>query len=54
MAASPSSKPGYRMLGAIIENSGGNLFVKFTGPEKTIAANRGKFEQLLDSFNKDR
>lgn len=44
---------GYRLLGAIIENPSGNVFLKFTGPEKTVAANEGKFEQLLDSFQKD-
>lgn len=46
------AKTGYRMLGAIIENPGGNLFVKFTGPAKTIAANQPKFDQLLASFDK--
>jgi hypothetical protein len=50
----PTAKPGYRMLGAIIENPAGNIFLKFTGPAKTIAANQGKFEQLLGSFDKDR
>jgi len=48
-----AGKPGYRMLGAIIENPGGNIFLKFTGPAKTIAANQSKFEQLLGSFDKD-
>jgi len=47
------AKTGYRMLGAIIENPGGNIFLKFTGPEKTIAANRAKYEQLLGSIDKD-
>ena len=41
---------GYRLLGAILENPGGNLFIKFTGPAKTIAANQSKFQQLLNSF----
>jgi hypothetical protein len=41
---------GYRLLGAIIEAPGGNLFVKLTGPMKTIAANQQKFEQLVASF----
>jgi hypothetical protein len=52
MAASKSSKPGYRLLGAIVEGPGGNLFVKFTGPAKTVTANQAKFEQLLKSFQK--
>jgi hypothetical protein len=43
---------GYRLLGAIIESPGGNVFIKFTGPAKTMAANQAKFQQLLDSFEK--
>jgi len=36
-------KPGYRMLGAIVENSRRQrVFSKFTGPAKTIAANQSK------------
>jgi hypothetical protein len=49
--ASSRSVPGYRLLGAIVEGPGGNVFVKFTGPAKTIAANQQKFEQLLTSFH---
>ncbi len=33
-------RPNYRMLAAIIETGGaGNYFLKFYGPEKTVAAN---------------
>jgi len=42
-----------RMIAAIIEGPGGNLFLKFTGPAKTIAANQVKFEQLVGSFQKE-
>ena len=42
--------PGYRLLGAIVEAPGGNIFVKFTGPLKTVAANQQKFDQLIASF----
>jgi hypothetical protein len=52
--ASSQSVPGYRLLGAIVEGPGGNIFVKFTGPAKTIAANGQKFEQLLASFHVDK
>ena len=48
-----SSKAGTRMLTAIIEGPGGNLFVKFTGPEKTVTGNLAKFESLVGSFHKD-
>jgi hypothetical protein len=53
MAAAQAPAAGYRLLGAIVEGPGGNLFVKFTGPEKTIAANQQMFEQLLASFQKE-
>jgi len=46
--------PGYRLLGAIVEGPGGNVFVKFTGPGKTIAANQQKFEQFLTSFQREK
>lgn len=55
MAASPRAVPGYRLLGAVVEGPGGNnIFVKFTGPSKTIAANQATFEQLLASFQADK
>jgi hypothetical protein len=50
MAPAGSVVPGYRLLGAIVEGPGGSVFVKFTGPAKTVAANAQKFEQLLSSF----
>lgn len=45
-------KQGYRLLGAVVEGPGGNIFLKFTGPGKTVAANQGKFDQMLASFSK--
>jgi hypothetical protein len=42
--------PGYRLIGAVVQGPGGNVFVKFTGPAMTVAANQGKFEELLASF----
>jgi hypothetical protein len=54
MAASSPPVPGYRLLGAIVTGPGGNLFVKFTGPAKTIAANQQKFEQMLASLQPDK
>jgi hypothetical protein len=50
MAASQQTLPGYRLLGAVVEGPGGNIFVKFTGPIRTIGANQQKYEQLLNSF----
>jgi hypothetical protein len=43
----------YRLLGAIIEGPEGTVFVKLTGPAKTVAARRAEFEQLLGSFVKE-
>ena len=53
MAASKSVQKNYRLLGAIIEGPGGNVFIKFTGPAKTIAARQPDFEQFLNSFEKE-
>ncbi len=53
MATTRTTKPHYRLLGAIIENPGGNIFLKFAGPERTIAANERNFTQLLESFRKE-
>ena len=53
-ASVPQTVTGYRLLGAIVEGPRGNVFVKFTGPAKTIAANQPKFEQLLASFQPDK
>jgi hypothetical protein len=52
-AATQRAVADYRLLAAIIVAPAGNVFVKFTGPTKTIAANQQKFEQLLASFQQD-
>lgn len=53
MAKEKSVKSGYRLLGAVIEGRGGNVFLKFTGPTKTIAANEAAFQQMVSSFDKE-
>jgi hypothetical protein len=45
-------KPGYRLLGAIIEAPSGEVFFKMTGPAKTIAAAQDEFQTLLKSVKK--
>jgi hypothetical protein len=50
MMASPKAVPGYRLLGAIVEGPGGNVFFKLTGPAKTIASHQKNFDQLLASI----
>ena len=51
----PTAQPGpaitgYRMLGAIVEGPQGSIFIKFTGPAKTVAANQAAFENMLASL----
>ena len=43
-------KPGFRMLGAIIEAPEGNVFVKLTGPEETVLSADGEFQAFLNSL----
>jgi hypothetical protein len=40
-------QPGYRLLGAVIEGTGGPWFFKATGPEATLAAAREPFVAML-------
>ena len=54
MASGQSSARDYRLLGAIVEGPHGNVFVKFTGPMKTIAENQKKFDQLVASFEPEK
>ncbi len=53
MTSSKSVQNNYRLLGAIVEGPSGDVFVKLTGPAKTVAASQTKFEQLLDSFDQE-
>lgn len=53
MAKQASSNANYRLLGAIVEGPGGNIFIKFAAPEKTVARNQPKFDQLINSFGKE-
>lgn len=52
MTAQPP-KADNRMLAAIIEGPGGNIFIKYTGPVKTVTGNAGKFDVLVNSFQKE-
>jgi hypothetical protein len=45
-------KPDVRMLASIVEGPGGNIFVRFVGPAKTVSAGQARFEQLVSSFRK--
>jgi hypothetical protein len=52
MMQSQGKKPGYRLLGAIVEAPQGLLFFKLIGPSATIARAQADFEALLGSFGK--
>lgn len=42
-------KPGYQLLGAVVEGPDANWFFKCTGPEKTMEENRAAFEGMIGS-----
>jgi hypothetical protein len=46
-AATPMEN--YALLGAIVEDPAGNIFVKMTGPRETVQAARGKFLEFLEA-----
>lgn len=52
MGQPSAPKPGYRMLGAIVEDPSGVVFFKLTGPAKTIAAAQNDFKTMLKSVKK--
>ncbi|AGC48908.1 hypothetical protein MYSTI_07636 [Myxococcus stipitatus DSM 14675] len=52
MMGPSTPKPGYRLLGAIVEGSEGAIFFKLTGPEKTVAASEKAFRKMLESVKK--
>lgn len=47
-----AKKPGYMMLGAIIEAPQGNVFIKATGPEQTMIDAEKDFKGMLTSLRK--
>ena len=47
-----TKKTGYKMLGAIIGAPEGNVFIKFTGPEKTVDAAEKEFNDMIQSVRK--
>ena len=43
----PVPKPGYALLGAIVEAKAGAIFVKFTGPKATVTAHTEAFKTMI-------
>jgi hypothetical protein len=52
MMQSQAKKPGYRLLGAIVEAPRGLVFFKCTGPAATIGKAQSEFESLVGSLAK--
>jgi len=50
----PEPKPESMLLGAIVPGPDANWFFKCTGPEKTMEANRARFDALLASLSAGR
>lgn len=53
MMESQGKKDNYRLLGAIVNAPEGEVFFKYTGPAKTIAASEAEFNNLVESLSKD-
>lgn len=47
MGAAAAKKPGYQLLGAIVEGPQGSVFFKLTGPGKTVSAAKASFEKMI-------
>jgi hypothetical protein len=48
-----AKKPGWHMLGAIVEGPSGPVFFKMVGPEKTMAAAKNDFLGMLGTAKKE-
>ncbi len=52
MAPVQEKKPGFRMLGAIVEAPQGAVFFKMTGPANTVTKAEGGFEAMLKTLKR--
>jgi hypothetical protein len=52
MMGPASPKPGFRLIGAIVESPAGALFFKLTGPERTVTAVEKPFHKMLEGMKK--
>jgi hypothetical protein len=48
----PTPIPGTKLLGAILESPGGNVFVRMTGPIATVKAADADFRKMIESASK--
>jgi hypothetical protein len=47
-----TERPAYRMLAAIIETPSGLYFIKFYGPQKTVAAGAAAFRKMIEGLKR--
>jgi hypothetical protein len=47
--STPTNKPAWRLLGAIVESPSGLWFFKLTGPDLTVRAGARDFEDMVRS-----
>lgn len=52
MSPNKTPKPGYRLIGAIVEGPEGAVFFKLTAPAKTAAAAEAPFQAMLKSVSR--
>ena len=50
MGGAAAKKPGWSLLGAIVETQGSSYFFKMTGPTATVKNARKAFDGMLDSI----
>ena len=53
MMAAKTTKPGFRMLTAVLEGAQAPVFIRLTGPGKTVAAAEAEFQSLVKSVKKE-
>ena len=53
MSPEKVNKPGFRMIGSIVEAPKGAVFFKFTGPAKTVTANEAAFNAMIKGITKE-
>lgn len=52
MQPNRTPKPGYQMVGVIVEAPEGNVFFKLTGPAKTVKAAQPGFDKMIASLKR--
>jgi hypothetical protein len=52
MMGPSTPKPGFRLIGAIVEGPGGAVFFKLTGPDRTVTTSEKTFRKMLEGMKK--